>query len=586
MFYSHEMLVRCVELTLAYHLDEAVSLIMDRVSPESKKKLLLMLETRNRYVYDLYVLAEHDVLIADALRRQWTHSVMDSMNHFNIGKLYNKRSVSQSATTLPFLVTPHYGWFVRDEALLQRDITEAISYLKTVNVSSIDYHKLVSLGPSNVFNGPFSITNNSVTDITLLEWVEDLIGSRFTLQTTMSEQSASTATGSNTGKNTANVNDSNSNNEASSSIGWTEVGTGKEWEKIAGYWRFSDIIVPTIDERATLVSKLLPPLPRLEVVAAVTDLSKYNNHMYVMMASGASDNIRIERSTNSSVDPGEDHTKVKSLCDIAFTGTASNEGDLTHLLCLPVARGSGLDIGFYHTEQERAKLTVEFNIYFDRSCNPLAPQTYLVQRIFDTGSGSARALWSLAVDADGCLAVIISDKAIKIDTPLIPNEEISVWRHVAVTMDTSSTITSTHGTNAAVTVYFDGKWLKQDSLDVPAVTEKALSCTHLFVGPNMGSGWRMTEVRIWSDVRDSIEIEREKDNYLSLASKRKRLQLRVPTSKSFFGSFDDTIFNLSSASSIGSPSVPAEAGTATDNSLDVKPVSKLKPLGLMKKKET
>jgi len=315
----------------------------------------------------------------------------------------------------------------------------------------------------------------------------------------------------------------------------------------------------------------------------MTDLSKYNNHMYVLMTSASADNLRVERSTNSSVDPGEDHTKVKSLCDIVFRNSASHKPDLSHLLYAPIPRGSGLDVGFYHTAQERTKITIEFNIYCDRSTTTLAPITYLAQRVFNSGGGVAHAMWSLFIDADGYFSVSIAETVVKINSLLIINEEIAVWHHVAVTMDTSSSVSSAYGTSAVVVVYFDGKWVKQESFDVPAAAEESIAFTHLYVCPNMGSGWRMTEFRIWSDIRDSIEIERERDNYLSLASKRKRLQLRVLTSKSFFGPFDESIFNLSSTSIIRNPSEPAEALVSAAPSADGKTASKLKPLGMLKK---
>jgi len=227
--------------------------------------------------------------------------------------------------------------------------------LKALSVSSNDYRKLLSLDPSNVLNGPFSVVNNAATDVMLLEWVEDIIGCRFTLQTTMSEQSVSSNP-----RNPSNNNEVSSNNEvvSKSNAGWLDVGTGKEWEKIVGYWRFSDVIIPSNDEKTSIIKSykaMQSAQQHLEVVLAIADLSKYANHLYILKPNTATNHVRIERTTNPSVDPGEDHSKVKALCDIVFTTTLSSNVS-THVLYSPIPRGSGLDVGLYHMEQDRAKV--------------------------------------------------------------------------------------------------------------------------------------------------------------------------------------------------------------------------------------
>lgn len=569
-----------MELILAYHLDELVSLVINRVSPNNKRELLTLLETKNKYLFELYILAEHDYHIARVMREP-RPKVIDSLNHYNIGQLHNKRSISQSATTLPFLMTPHHSWFICQEKILQGNLAAAIDSLKTMSVSSNDYRKLMSLDPSNVLNGPFSVVNNAATDVMLLEWVEDVIGCRFTLQTTMSEQSVSSATASNP-RNPSSNNEVSSNDEVSKSNGWLDVGTGKEWEKIVGYWRFSDVIIPSNDEKAAIIKSynaMQSAQQHLEVVLAIADLSKYANHLYILKPNTATNHVRIERTTNPSVDPGEDHSKVKALCDIVFTSTLCSNVS-SHVLYSPIPRGSGLDVGLYHMEPDRAKMTIELNICYERGNTVLQPLTYLLQRVCH----NATAIWSLAVDIDGYFLIFIADKRIKIDKILIPNEEVASWRHVAVTIDTSASISTTYGTSAVITVYFDGKHVKQEVVDVPVVSEEALVASHLYLGSNMGCGWRMTEVRVWSDIRDSIEIEREKDNYLSLASKRKRLQLRVPTSKLFFSPFDDNIFDFTSV--LSKVPSPTDTTAPTEVSVTGSTGSKLlRPLSMLKKKE-
>ena len=100
----------------------------------------------------------------------------------------------------------------------------------------------------------------------------------------------------------------------------------------------------------------------------------------------------------------------------------------------------------------------------------LQPLTYLLQRVCH----NATTIWSLAIDIDGYFLIFIAEKKIKIDKILIPNEEVASWRHVAVTIDTSASISSTYGTSAVITVYFDGKHVKQEVVDVPVVSEDVL----------------------------------------------------------------------------------------------------------------
>ena len=100
----------------------------------------------------------------------------------------------------------------------------------------------------------------------------------------------------------------------------------------------------------------------------------------------------------------------------------------------------------------------------------LQPLTYLLQRVCH----NATTIWSLAIDIDGYFLIFIAENKIKIDKILIPNEEVASWRHVAVTIDTSASISSTYGTSAVITVYFDGKHVKQEVVDVPVVSEDVL----------------------------------------------------------------------------------------------------------------
>ena len=65
----------------------------------------------------------------------------------------------------------------------------------------------------------------------------------------------------------------------------------------------------------------------------------------------------------------------------------------------------------------------------------------------------------------------------------------------------------------------------------------------LLVGPGLGTGWRITEVRAWADIRSEVELTQQRDLCLPLAVKRRRMQLRlqgqVGNTRKIFGPFRD-----------------------------------------------
>lgn len=79
----------------------------------------------------------------------------------------------------------------------------------------------------------------------------------------------------------------------------------------------------------------------------------------------------------------------------------------------------------------------------------------------------------------------------------------------------------------------------------------------LLVGPGLGAGWRITEVRAWADIRSEVELTQQRDLCLPLAVKRRRMQLRlqgqVGNTRKIFGPFRDPNPSKLSLSSSGQP---------------------------------
>ena len=146
---------------------------------------------------------------------------------------------------------------------------------------------------------------------------------------------------------------------------WIEdVGVGNERDKVVGYWRFSDSLQPNDPDfisSSNLDYTGRPPPPAL---SNFIDLSKFCT-VLELVADKDSDlepilPVVVEPST-SPVDPGEDPDKVKTVNDLVFP--LQDEGfrspAIRSGLRSIVNRGSPLDIGVYHSDEERRKMTLE-----------------------------------------------------------------------------------------------------------------------------------------------------------------------------------------------------------------------------------
>lgn len=313
---------------------------------------------------------------------------------------------------------------------------------------------------------------------------------------------------------------------------WVEdVGVGKDWELCAGYWRFSDLVRPG---EADFISSL-EPNARMNF----SDLSKYATPLELFCAS-ASD-LAVEVSS-SSVDPGEDHEKVKSLNDVVFhqEREAANDDEKTAVSCglrAIVSRGGPLDIGMFHTDPNRSRMSLEMWVCRSEKDRVPVEATLVSRRLVSPSSGGTGApIWTLFVSPSGELCFLFNSLPERVlrtgegSVNMGPSEDVpaALWSHIALTVDTS------HSTTAHVSLFINGDLMAESmTMALPELPESELARTVMFVGPDLSS-WRLTEFRIWACSRSAADIRNDKDVYLSLASKRRRLQHRIKGGKRLF----------------------------------------------------
>lgn len=346
------------------------------------------------------------------------------------------------------------------------------------------------------------------------------------------------------GSNVATSNDTTTGDEFVKPDTWVEeVGVGKEWDKVSLYCRFSDILRP--GEEGFMSSGY--PSCRIGFV----DLSKFSCPLE-LFSDQTLGRMNIEIST-SAVDPGEDHEKVKCLNDIVFQNeslSVEESKGLTYGLRTVIGRGSQLDVGMFHEDPNRNKLTIELSVFRSEEAAKLGqsskvPTSHcLVKRCIGLPSLDAQhintVMWSLNIESNGALSMTVGKSAkstIKTEVNEVnmgPTEAIpvSVWTQVAAVIETVEN-------TASITLYVNGNKSANGKVTITKESEETLKYTTMYVGHNL-SGWRISELRVWADARPQIDIEGMRENYLPLASKRKRMQFRIKGSKKLFGPLPDS----------------------------------------------
>lgn len=410
---------------------------------------------------------------------------------------------------------------------------------------------------------------------------------------------------------------------------WVDsVGVGsKEHEHVMAYFRFSDVAFQS--DEGFYCSSLRPAGSRL----VFTDLSRFEGpglELYSTISASSSSastsssaftgsSVRVEYST-SPVDPGEKHDNVKSLCDVVFCGGATAEtaetsagavGGVQHGLRCPVPRGSQLDIGLYHEDSNRSRLTLELMVCFDEAVAMAAQasgdssagvvdtaQVLLQRQVADSERGSeGSVLWTLFVTPDGAVCFKFGDigggsadggapsvlksvpESVALPTAKTSRSNLgggsgegSSWTHIALMLDSSKATCSIAGDGSVlsqapvnVTLVVKGESVEGKLAPAP-IPLAQLDQTTLHVGRNLAAGFRLTELRFWADVRSTIDLDNMRDNYLVLAMKRKRLQLRVKGTKKLFTAYREIEVPSTACTVIKAPA--AQDKTAAEEAED------------------
>ena len=305
--------------------------------------------------------------------------------------------------------------------------------------------------------------------------------------------------------------------------GWVkDVGRGKEHERVVGYWRFSDVR----PEAAT---------------RSFVDLSRFAN---ILTFDAGKKEFSVEE-TQSPLDCGDDHAKVKHLCDLVFHNPSPGA-------CCDVLRGGPLDVGFFHTDTDRSSMTIEITTSFvsSASARPAKDNVLLCRRL-----GSGQALWRLIVDGEGSVVFCLcGGEALSTPTGavcVVSKEGAGAsWTHIAVVVSAVDETSEDEEAIAvpraySVTICVDGEISAETVLRVMTLpTELELATTRFEVGAGLGAGWRLTELRVWAEARARMDLERLREEFLPHAAKRKRLQLKLACGKDFFKPFDEAILSL------------------------------------------
>ncbi len=313
---------------------------------------------------------------------------------------------------------------------------------------------------------------------------------------------------------------------ASSTTTWVKgVGQGREDEdNVVLYYRFGEMVPQGGGGGHGGQQQQQTPAP-LQFLQG--DSSPYAHVLEVLGA------VAFEPST-CPIDPG-DEGKVRPAMDAIWLGDSATGASG---LRVRAPRGSALDVGPYHAAGPRAKLTVEAWVQRPEGAAATGAgyEVLLSRRTLDdadaAAASSSAALWSLGIAPDGALALwtgaaVPEGEEGKEGTPLHRTAAGAVpegkWTHVAFTLEAKGKA------SVEVALFVRGRPAAAGPvlLRVPVLGEARLLQTVLEVGPGLGAGHRLTELRAWALLRHADDLYDNRESYLKLAEKRKRLAFRI-----------------------------------------------------------
>ena len=207
-----------------------------------------------------------------------------------------------------------------------------------------------------------------------------------------------------------------------------------------------------------------------------------------------------------------------------------------------VGRGGPLDVGLFHSEAERSKFTFEiWLLREDLSVEMDNPVVIARRQVLLKPNELRPSIWTLYISKDGKLCFQfdkipnfeVSSDAGSINLGPTSDVDFALWNHVALVLD-SDCGDSTAEVETEIRLFINGSMKGRGRTTPPLYSEPEIISTMLLFCPDLW-GWRFTELRLWACARSADEIDNFRENYLSLASKRKRLQYRVKGGKKLFG---------------------------------------------------
>ena len=279
----------------------------------------------------------------------------------------------------------------------------------------------------------------------------------------------------------------------------------------------------------------------------IKDLSKYNSSVSLVQ-----DKLFDICQSSSNVDEGEPG-KVRALNDLVAQQTISQRDHAG--LAVHVPRGSGLDVGMFHSSLHSSRQRATIELWFRIPTADFADEVILIRRSLcsdeDVSSHCAAddrdsMLWELVLIPSGHIefrAVSGSSLSSKKDNEhgtedvgvvILPRDDhYGGWNHVSVIFscqDVSRTQCKVSLTMkgkpvaSSILTIIDEIWLKEtmnDDLD------HLLKSSALYFGLGAMKGFRMTEIRAWCCERAVDDIRLNMYEYLDIARGKKKLKVSI-----------------------------------------------------------
>lgn len=313
----------------------------------------------------------------------------------------------------------------------------------------------------------------------------------------------------------------------------TGIGEGRDDEDfISAYYRFSEG-----SEEEGQVDW---------ITNGVNDISKHRHTAIIYGSEMAS----LE-TTTSGVDDGEPD-KVKQSYDLVFNENIDQ--DTARGVAIEVIRGDSLDVGVLHELQHESRRKASLEIWFNPcEYGSQRNEVILMRRSISTkGSDLSKLcsvssdgmIWELALLPTGHLefrtnSTIVStckdtDEENEADNSAVVawqrDDGGRGWNHVCLVICPNSF--SDLPSSSSVKIYMKGELVCASDVSFIITTEHenvddALERTALLFGLGAYSGFRMTEIRIWSCERKVDDIRQMMYEYLSIAECKKKFTFKI-----------------------------------------------------------